>query len=377
MERGFLTEWPEDGPPVLWERSVGEGYGAPVVSDGKLIFFHRVDDREIIECVDAQDGSRVFWKQDYPTAYVDDYGSNGGPRSSPTIDGDRVYTYGAEGMLTCLDFRSGSVVWQRQVNREYKVHKGFFGAGSAPVIEDNLLILNIGGPNGAGVVAFDKETGETIWKTSDDEASYSTPIVATIHGERLAVFHTADGLLTVETKTGKVRHRYPFRSPMTASAIAATPVLMDDVVFLSGAYKIGAVALKLEREGVREIWKSPTAMRNHWATSIYHEGYLYGVDGRHEQASKLRCMQFLTGKVIWTADNGIRRASCVMANGYLIVIGERGELALIEVTPDGYTETSRARVMRYYVRTPPVLSRGLLYIRSERKLKCFDLRIAP
>ncbi|HIA47256.1 MAG TPA: alcohol dehydrogenase [Candidatus Hydrogenedentes bacterium] len=375
-ETGFLTEWSEDGPPVLWERHIGEGYGAPVISKGKLIFFHRIDDHEVIECVNAEDASQVFWTQRYPTTYVDDYGSNNGPRSSPTIDGEHVYTYGAQGMLTCVDFQTGSVLWQRQVNKEYRVHKGFFGAGSAPVIDDNLLLLNVGGP-GAGIVAFDKISGETVWKTSDDEASYSTPIIATVHGERLALFHTADGFLAVETKTGKVQYRYPFRSPAAASAIAATPVLLDDIVFLSGSYQIGAVALKLTPDGLQEVWRSPTAMQSHWATSVYHEGYLYGVTGRHEQGSKLRCIEFLTGKVVWTADRGISRASYVMAAGYLIAVGERGEFALIKVTPEGYTEKSRAKVMRYQVRTPPVLSHGLVYIRSERKLKCLDLRIAP
>ncbi|MFP6584441.1 MAG: PQQ-binding-like beta-propeller repeat protein [Candidatus Hydrogenedentota bacterium] len=373
-ETEFLTDWPADGPPILWERPIGEGYGAPVVAEGKLILFHRVDDQEIIECVNAEDASQVFWKQQYPTNYVDDYGSNNGPRSSPTIDGDRVYTFGAEGVLTCLNLDSGEVLWQRPVNAEYKVPKGFFGTGTAPVIEENLLILNVGGPNGAGVVAFDKHTGKTIWKTSNHHASYSTPTVATVHGERLAIFHTGDGLLTVEVKTGKVRHEYPFRSPMQASAIAATPVLVDDIVFLSGSYEIGAVALKLNPDNVEVIWKDIDAMQNHWATSIYHEGFLYGVNGRHERGSKLRCIEFETGKVVWTADKGLSRASFIMVDGKFIAIDERGTLALIEVSPAGYSVTASARVLRHYVRTPPVLAHGLVYVRSEKELKCIDLR---
>ena len=377
LETGFLTEWPDDGPPTLWDRPVGEGYGAPVVSDGKLIIFHRVGDHEVIECVNPEDGTQVIWKQNYPTRYVDQYGYNGGPRSSPTIDGDRVYTYGAEGMLTCLDFQSGNVVWQRPVNKEYAVPQGFFGAGTAPVIEGDLILLNVGGPNGAGVVAFDKHTGETVWKASNDEASYSTPIVATLHGERLAIFHTADGLLVLEAKTGAERYRYPFRSETRESAIAATPVLVNDVVFLSATYNIGAVALKLEPGGLKEVWKDQFAMQSHWATSVYHEGYLYGMDGRHERGSNFRCIEFSTGKVVWTANKGLGRASFVMADGYLIAIGERGHLALIEVSPKGYTEKSRARVLRYPVWTPPVLSHGLLYLRNERKMICLDLRIAP
>ena len=375
-ETGLLTDWPADGPPTLWQRPVGEGYGAPVVSDGKLLIFHRVDDHEVIECVNAEDGSEVIWKGSYPTRYVDQYGYNGGPRSSPTIDDNRVYTYGAEGMLTCLDFQTGELLWQRSVNKEYRVPQGFFGVGTAPVIEGSLILLNVGGPNGAGVVAFDKDTGETEWKSSNDEASYSTPIVATVHGERLAIFHTADGLLVLEAKTGAIRHRYPFRSRIRESAIAATPVLIDDVVFLSATYGIGAVALKLEPGGLKEVWKDRLAMQSHWATSVYHEGYLYGMDGRHERGSNFRCIEFSTGKVVWTAAKGLGRASFLMADGNLIAIGESGFLALIEVSPDGYIEKSRARVLRRPVWTPPILSHGLLYIRNEREMKCIDLRVA-
>jgi outer membrane protein assembly factor BamB len=376
-ETGLLKAWPEEGPPVVWQRDIGEGYGAPVVAQGRLVNFHRIADEEIVECVDALDGAKTLWQYGYPTQYVDQYGYNGGPRSSPTIVDNRVFTYGAEGVLTCLDFDSGAKVWQRPVNREFNVPQGFFGAGTAPVVDEGLVILNVGGPDGAGVAAFDAGTGETAWKTSNDTASYSTPIVATVHGERLAIFHTGDGLLVVEVKTGKERHRYPFRSDLYESAIAATPVLVDDVVFLSGAYNIGAVTLKLDPGGLQEIWRDTLAMQSHWATSVYHDGYLYGMDGRHERGSNLRCIEFSTGKVVWTAEKGLGRASFIMADGHLIAVGERGDIALIEVTPEEYREKSRAHVLYYPVWTPPILAQGRLYVRNERSkraIKCLDLR---
>ncbi len=374
LETGLITDWPEDGPPVLWQREVGEGYGAPVTSNGKLVLFHRVDDDEVVECVDAFDGSKVLWTHKYPTEYIDQYGYNGGPRSSPKIEDGKVYTYGAEGVLTCVDFETGDRVWQRPVNEEYNVPQGFFGAGTAPVIEDNLILLNVGGPNGAGIVAFEKTTGETVWQTSNDTASYSTPIVETIRGERLAIFYTGDGLLVVEPKTGIERYSYPFRSRMRESAIAATPVLVDDVVFLSATYEIGAVALRLAPDGLEVIWKDVDAMQNHWATSIYHEGNLYGMDGRHERGSNFRCIEFATGKVRWTADRGLGRASFVMADGHFFAIGEKGDVAVVEANPDRYVEKGRVRVLDYPVWTPPILSHGILYLRNEGTLKCLDLR---
>jgi len=373
-ETGLLTDWPEDGPPLLWERPLGQGYGAVVVADGKLIIFHRVDDHEVIECVNPEDGNELIWTYKYPTRYRDQYGYNNGPRSSATIEGGKVYTYGAEGVLTCVDFETGNLSWQRKVNEEYNVPQGFFGAGTAPMIEENLILLNVGGGPGKGIVAFEKNTGETVWESSDDTASYSTPIVATVHGERLAIFHTGDGLSVLEAKTGKEKFKYPFRSTIRESAIAATPVLIDDVVFLSGTYGIGAVALKLDPSGLKEVWKDEYAMQSHWATSIYHEGKLYGMDGRHEQGSNFRCIDFMTGEVVWTADKGLGRASFLMADGHLIAIGERGKLALIEISEEGYKEKARVRVLRYPVWTPPVLSNGLLYLRNERGMICLDLR---
>lgn len=375
-EKGLLTEWPAGGPPQVWTRSVGVSYSAPVVAQGRMVIFQRLENNEVIECVDSLDGTKTHWTHSYGTRYRDRFNYNGGPRSTPTIYGDRVYTYGAEGVVTCLDFESGDLIWQRWVNEEFDVPQGFFGVATSPVIEGNLLLLNVGGPDGAGVVAFDATTGETAWKTSDDKASYSTPIVATVNGERLAIFYTADGLLVLEPETGVERYRYPFRSKARASALAATPVLVDDIVFLSATYRVGAVALQLKPDGLVEIWKDERAMQNHWATSIYHDGYLYGMDGRHERRSNFRCIEFMTGKVMWSADEGLGRSTFIMADGHLIALGEQGALALIEVSPERYIEKARVGVLKYPVWIPPVLSHGLLYLRNEQVLECRDLRMA-
>ena len=335
--------------------------------------FHRLGRKEIVECADSRTGTRI-WTQSYPTSYVDRYGYNDGPRSSPTVEGNRVYTLGAQGKLTCFDFESGDLLWQRWMNREYQVPQDQFGAGVAPVIDDDLILLNVGGREGAGLVALDKNTGKTVWKTSEDGASYSTPLVRDIHGKRLAIFFTRAGLLGVETHSGREEYRYPFRSKRIQSVNAASPVVVDDYVFLSATYGTGAVLLKLGTEGLKEIWKDKRAMQNHWVTSIYHGGYLYGVDGRYEFGANLRCLEFMTGKVRWRADSGLGRATLILADGHLIALGERGYLALIEVNSHRYKEKSRVRVLDYPCWTPPVLSHGLLYVRSETQLLCLDLR---
>ncbi len=373
IETGLLKSWPPQGPPVVWKRVVGNAYSGPVTSQGKLVFFHRIGNEEILQCVGARDGKDV-WKFGYPTQYEDRYGYNNGPRSSPAIDGDRVYSYGAEGVLTCLDIATGKLVWQRPVNKEFDVPQGFFGAGAAPVVEGDLILINIGATNGGSLAAFNKTTGQTVWKTGNDEASYSTPVVREINGQRLALFLTREGFVAVEPKTGALKYQYPFRSRTHESVNAATPVVSGDLVFLSATYNVGAALLKLEPGGLKEIWRSRTAMQNHWATSVLKDGFLYGMDGRHEAGSNFRCIELMTGNVKWTADEGLGRSAFIWAEGNLIALGERGELALIKASPEKYEEISRVQLLEYPCWTPPVLSHGLLYIRNETNLVCLNLK---
>ena len=372
-EKGLIQSWPPEGPPVIWSRELGPSYSAPVTSRGRLILFHRLGREEVLECLDAETGTQI-WKQSYPTSFIDQYGYNNGPRSSPTIHLDRVYSLGAEGKLSCLDLDTGKIYWQRWINRDFQIPQNFFGVGGAPVIDGELIFLNTGARNGAGVIAVDKNTGETIWKTGNDGPSYSTPVIRTVHDVRIAIFFTREGLLAVETQSGNERYRYPFRSKNHYSVNVASPVVIDSHVFLSATYNTGAVLLKLEPTGLREIWKDRLAMQNHWATSIYHNGYLYGMDGRHESRSNFRCIEFMTGKIQWTADEGLGRSAFIMADNHLIALGERGHLALIQANPNRYIEKARVRVLNYPCWTPPILSHGLLYVRNENRIVCLSLR---
>jgi len=372
-ETGLLLDWPDKGPPVVWTKRLGRSYSPPVVAQGVLIAFHRIGDEEVIERLDARTGE-ARWSFRYPTRYVDRYEYNGGPRSSPAIDGDRVYTYGAEGMLTCLDLAGGKKVWQRALNKELGVPQNFFGVGVPPVIEKDLILINAGGPDGAGVVGISKKTGETVWKTSDHGASYSAPVVRTIRGERMAVFFTGEGLLVVRPDTGKVLHEFGFRSVYRESVNAASPVVVEDVIFLSASYYVGSIALEVTPEGLKCLWRDKKNMQNHWATSIYHDSFLYGIDGRHEPEAQMRCLDWKTGAVRWASPRGLGRTPFIMAQGHFLALSERGDLALIEVNPDRYVEKKRVRMLDYPCWAPPVLANGLLYIRNETLLVCLDLR---
>src|SRR5579872_3843962 len=155
--------WPKEGPPVVWQKSVGQGFSGPAVADHKLILFHRRDDKETVECLEAKTGKPV-WIFAYPTAYQDDFGFDEGPRATPSIADGRVYTFGAEGALHCMDFATGKEIWSVNAKTEFQAPKGFFGIACSPLVEGSAVLLNIGGAGGAGIVAFDKATGKVLWK---------------------------------------------------------------------------------------------------------------------------------------------------------------------------------------------------------------------
>lgn len=371
-ETGLAQSWPKGGPPRLWEREVGEGYSGPVIAGDRLILFHRMGDNEVVECLDAASG-KGRWKFPYPTRYEDDLGKGNGPRSTPLIAGQRVYTLGAEGRLHCLELDSGKKVWDRSIMDDYQPRKGFFGVGTSPILEGDNLLINVGA-RGAGIVAFNKDTGRELWKATSDEASYSSPVAATIDGSRHVFFFTREGILSLDPATGAVRFSKRWRSRMNASVNAAAPVVVDGQLFISTCYDTGAVLHRVRKDGIDEVWKSDEALSNHYNTSVHKDGFLYGIHGREDfREAKLRCVEWKTGKVRWTRDQ-VGCASLILADGHLIMLDEHGDLVLAEATPDAYREKARATVLSKPCFAEIALSNGRLYARDGNKLICLNLK---
>jgi outer membrane protein assembly factor BamB len=336
-----------------------------------MILFHRVGAQEVVECLDARTG-KERWKTSYASNYVDDYGKGNGPRSTPVIAGQRVFTLGAEGQLHCLDLGSGKVLWKRSLLEDYQVLKNFFGVGTSPLLEGDLLLINVGGPQ-AGIIALASDSGKEIWRATDQLASYSSPVAATIHGTRQVFFFTRDGLVALEPTKGMVLFSKRWRARSVASVNAATPLVVDDHVFLSASYNTGAVWLRVNEDGVTEEWKGDGILSNHYDTSIYSKGHLYGLDGRQETGVRLRCVEVATGKVRWSQDS-FGCTSLLLAEGNLIGLIESGELVLFEATPEAYREKARATVLSKPCRAPIALANGLLYGRDDQKLMCWNLK---
>ncbi len=367
--------WPKDGPPVVWQKSVGQGFSGPAVADHKLILFHRVDNQETVDCLDAATG-KPLWTFAYPTAYTDDFGFDEGPRATPSIAAGHVYTFGAEGKLHCLDFATGKKLWSVNAKKEFAAPKGFFGIACSPLVENNAVLLNIGGAEGAGIVAFDHDTGKVLWKVSDDAASYSSPIAATVNGRRYAFFFTQTGLVALDPADGKIQFRYPWHPPTRTSVSTATPLIVGDLIFLSASYGTGAILLRVKNNAVEKIWSGDDILSNHYATSVEHDGLLFGIDGRTDPGfsppPSLRCVELLTGKIRWQ-DSSSGAATVTLAGDQLLVLTEKGELIRTPAAPDGFKPNARAQILPFQVRAFPALADGYLYARSKDKLVCVDL----
>lgn len=364
--------WPKEGPTVVWQKKIGAGFSGPVVAAGKLILFHRLGDNETVECLDAHNG-KPLWTFEYPTAYRDDFGFDEGPRATPAIVDGKIYTFGAEGALHCLDLATGKKLWNVDAKKQFGAPKGFFGIACSPLVEGNAVLLNVGGRDHAGIVAFDKATGKLLWKATEDEASYSSPAAATINGKRYVFCLTRGALAALDPGSGIVFFQHAFRPPMNASVSAATPLVLGDLIFVSASYGTGAALLRFNERGPEKLWSGDDILSNHYATSVYHNGFLYGFDGRQEEGCNLRCVELKTGKVRWSKDH-FGAGTLMIAGGQLLILSDKGELVRAPATPAGFKPNARSQILGTGVRAYPALADGRFYARSKDKLVCVDLR---
>jgi hypothetical protein len=396
-ETGWLKAWPAEGPPRLFERPVGEGYSAVSVAAGHLLVYHRRGSEAIVESLDPLSGAGR-WRFSHPTSYVDDYGYSGGPRCQPIVhrEGETgwVYALSSEGVIHALDLATGKALWQRDVQGELSVGRNFFGVGAAPIVDRGRVLFNLGGTEtGSGAtVALDAATGEVAWKAATDGGAYAACRVAEIDGARhLFVFHRG-GLSCLDPADGRQRWKFPWRSRTHESVNAATPLVAGDLLFFSATYGTGGVCLRIKKDAYEVVWKDELARREkiletHWSTANLVGGHLYGFSGRHEGECDLRAVELATGKVAWKwepagpgepAGNYLGRGVLLHSDGHFIALGERGDLALLQLDPKGHTELRRVRrVLRYPAWTPPVLAGGVLYLRDEHQLIAMDLRPPP
>ncbi|MFT7676421.1 MAG: outer membrane protein assembly factor BamB [Planctomycetota bacterium] len=408
-ETKLLHDFGPEGPTLLWERSRGEGYAAPSVAEGVLVFTHSSGNQLQVEALDPTTGA-MRWRHTRSFDYEPRYIRNKGPRAAPLIHAGKVYVLGVDNTLCAFELRSGKLIWKLDLRKEYGATDDFFGAVGTPLLVGETLILNIGAKGGPSIVALSIKDGSMVWGTEDKWGpSCASPVLAEIRGkEQLLVMAGGDsrpptgGLLVLDPKTGEERYRYPFRSRTFESVLGASPVVSGEHVLISAGYNTGTAALYLDDEGIwSEAWKTRD-IGCEFQNPIVQGGLLHLVDGVNGRVGAIVAMDPITGEeranttITWKEElhiagsqpmqrsSSIGQASLLYVDGAFLVLGDFGHLLWISSNASGAKVTARTKL--FFARetwTPPIVHRGLLYVCQNNpdqetgvgpRLLCYDLR---
>lgn len=372
-----VAPW-EDKLKVLWRKPVGEGHSSPVVADGRVLIHAKVADKneEEIVAFDAKSGKEL-WRTRYQRAVFRSFYGNG-PRATPAIVNGRLYAFGITGVLTCLDTKNGDKIWQVDTLQKFKAKNLFFGMACSPLIVGERVLVNVGG-KGRSIVAFDRANGQVVWKSLDDPASYSSPIVFGKGDKRQVVFLTGANVAALNPADGSVYWRFPLVDRLLESS--TTPVRAGGLL-LASSITYGSVGLKLEmkdgKPAVEEAWKNK-ALTSYFSTpAAVGTEHIYMVTGTPPPTLKpsadLHCIEAKTGKELWTkAKIGTYHAALMRTgDNKLLLLTDGGDLALLEPDPKGYRELARAKVSGPETWAHPALANGRLYIRDKTQLLCLQ-----
>ncbi len=360
----LLASWPASGPETAWKHRVGSGFAGVAIVSNRVLVFHRIDDKERVEALAAETG-KVLWQTDFEAHYRGGVNADQGPRCVPLVHKDHVYVYGAAGDLHCMQLEDGKKTWSRATYEDFDGDEGYFGAGATPIVAGGKLLVNVGGANNAGLVAFDLLTGKTLWQVTAEAASYSSPTLATIADREHAVFVTRMSTIAVDPKNGETVFQFPFgkRGP---TVNAATPLVIGNKLFVTASYQVGARVVEFsgQQGKLTDLWASDDVISSQYSTAVYHQGHLYGFHGREDIGrGELRCIEMATGKVKWS-EGGLPVGHVIRSNDLLLVLSVEGGLSLVKASPGKYEKRAQAKVAEGTTRAIPALSNGRLVFRT-------------
>ena len=399
-ETNTIGTWPVKGLKKLWKFPLGEGLSGIAISGTTAITMygdapggkkkqkpttpqqkksyngynfdvpiHKQEQNkyEYVVALNTETGKKI-WQTKINDLYYNQMGN--GPRATPTIDGDRVYTVSGKGNLSCLSINNGNLIWQMNIFQKFKSDNLLFGISSSPIIYKKWLIYQVG-KGTTSIVAFDKKTGSVAWQLPGQGPSYATPVVTNLFEQPQILFFNQEGIVGINPETQKYVWRYPWTTFQQIHA--ATPIIYKNYVFISSGYQTGAGLIKLQKNN-HEItpqlsWKN-SHMKNHFSSSLLLGEYIYGFHNRI-----FKCMHVLTGEEKWQA-RGFSKGSVIALNNNLIVLGESGNLALIEANPHKYVLKQQFNPFdrKTTCWTTPSIANGKLFIRDKKELLCFSLR---
>ncbi|MHC4544535.1 MAG: outer membrane protein assembly factor BamB family protein [Planctomycetota bacterium] len=360
-ETGWLTTWPEAGPKVLWKKSIGTGYASMAVSKGRVYAMGNIKDNDILYCLNADTGKEI-WKKSYPCPIFKKQ-HKGGPSATPTVDGDSVYIFSKNGDAIRFKTATGDVVWHKKLNKDLGFKHPNWYFASSPLVIDNMVILNAGSYG----VALNKADGSIIWQNGKGAAGYSTAVPFTTDGKKCIALFTAREMVALVLETGKILWKIPWKTDWDVNA--ADAIIEGNKIFLSSGYNKGCAVYTFGSSDFKEEWKNKK-IRNHFNSSVLWKGYIYGVD----DGSSISCLDFKTGQVKW-AKKGFGKGSLMLADGKLIILSDKGKLAIAEASPTEFKQLSEAQILKDQCWTVPVLANGRIYARNNpnSQLVCVDV----
>ena len=361
------TNWPADGLQPVWKQPVGGGYASFVVAEGQAYTIEQRRGQEVVAAYDIQTG-RELWTHGWNAEFVESMGGDG-PRATPTWHEGRVYALGATGELHCLEAKTGKPIWSRNILKDNGAQNLEWGMSGSPLVVDDKVIVLPGGTSGKSVAAYNRLTGQPVWQSLNDRQGYVSPMLAQLAGKRQVVVVTSNRVVGLEIADGSLLWEHPWNTSMGINC--SQPIAVsDNRLFISSGYGKGAAVVEISKSGdgfaARTIWEN-TAMKNKFNSSIFHEGYIYGLD-----EGILTCVDVATGERKWKGGR-YGYGQMLLASGHLIVLSDTGELALVKATPDRHTEVAKFAALEGKTWNYPALAGGRLLVRNANQMACYNL----
>ena len=369
--RGVRLEpdWSARPPKLIWRRPVGAGWSSFAVSRDAAITQEQRGEQEVVVRYDFRSGEEI-WATGNPSHY-DNPISGEGPRATPTIVGDRVFSVGSTGILNCLDLETGERIWSRDFIEENDGEVPQWGVAGSPLVMDDIVVVNAGGTDGKSLVAYNRETGEIAWTGGGDKAAYSSPLMATLAGVKQIVIFNGSSVAGHDPLDGRVlwTHEWPRQQP---NVVQPVPISADGLI-VSAGYGVGAKRFQIQRgaNGKLEatlVWEN-NRLKAKFANFVVHEGFIYGLDD-----GIMVCLDAATGERQWKRGR-YGHGQMLLVEGLLLVQTEHGEMMLVEPNPEELRELGRLHLFDSKLWNSPALVGPYLLVRSDREAALFELAV--
>ncbi len=375
-EKNLISEWPSDGPKIVWQTPLGVSMSSVVVSNGQAFTLFQ-DETDLYAVALKADSGKEVWRTKFAAAYENAMGN--GPRATPTVADGKLFVFTGEGLLAALNVKDGTEVWKVNVPSSMKGQASEYGMSCSPLVLGTMVITHTGNPD-AAVAAFDTKTGKNLWTSATGKAGYSSPVLMTLAGKQQIVTLTADGAFGLEATDGKVLWKFPF--PTEYDCNTACPVQVgDSEVLISAGENHGSALLQITANGQKfsaeEVWSSygkDSQLRAEWQTPVIHDGHLYGLDnsGSAGPITNLVCIRLKDHESVWQKAR-FGKSNLILADGKLFLTTMNGEVVIVDATPTAFKELGRAKIMET-TRQAPTLSNGFLFVRDDEEVICIDVR---